>query len=314
MDTKQVLQNQNTPSENQQPMTSTLQQPEIGKSNKKTLRIIVYVLIAITLLATGTFGLWLYQEKIVKKSKPSPASLVTPTPSPLTIPTAKLTSRPELLSPSPVPQKPLTENSLSYTNIDGKVFLRHGGTIYSENDVRTGEPKEANLNINDYSWIWILEVPRDRYWTDGLFNFKTFPDREKFVYVIRLSFEEEGLHKQILTAYIYDLQENENNKIFFFSSPEDKYAFARVNSITSDGNFIDFTMFGCWNCGGHKPETLLYDVKKKNHKRIGKVIDFQWLESGKYQYKDYIVTPCDEPQPGECFKNSEDLPLKFGQF
>ena len=57
-------------------------------------------------------------------------------------------------------------------------------------------------------------------------------------------------------------------------------------------------------------------IKKRvsSIKNIGKISHFNWLNDGKYEYKDYVIKDCVEETMGECFEEPENLPLKSEEF
>lgn len=62
-------------------------QSEIPQKDKESQKIAVYALILIALLTLGIFGLWFYQGRIFKKSKPSPSASPIPSTTPSIMPT-----------------------------------------------------------------------------------------------------------------------------------------------------------------------------------------------------------------------------------
>lgn len=210
---------------------------------------------------------------------------------------------------------------LGYQIINGNVILKYRDQYFSESiDYPPIKLQSSNVNVVNNELICIMDTPKDvEAMYDELFSFKVFPDKQKFVYVMRWSLQEveENRVNLFLPVFIYDISSKKNRQILSFrpytSGQEKVYSFPHVESISSDNKHIAFTMHGCWDCGGHQPETLLYSVNEGQTRNIGKVIDFKWLKSGVYQYKDYVVISCEEPGPGECFKKAEDLPVKSGR-
>jgi hypothetical protein len=56
------------------------------------------------------------------------------------------------------------------------------------------------------------------------------------------------------------------------------------------------------------------NTETRKTKNIGKVLNFNWQENGRYSYKEYIKIPCKEPVPGDCTEDANKLPLKTEVF
>ena len=106
-------------------------------------------------------------------------------------------------------------------------------------------------------------------------------------------------------AYLLTESNNINTKLFTLSSGI--YVLPKIMEVSSDNKFISFELYKCWGCGGHQPETLLYNLETSEMENIGKVEDFEWLENGAYRYKEFMLQPCPKneegyfiPVEGEC--------------
>lgn len=150
MDSPQVVQNQNTPPGAQQVEVHSTPQPEIKEGNSKLLKILIYVLVAFTLLALGAFGFWFYQEKLIEKPKPSLVPAVTSTPGLLVTPTVK-------------PEATIT--------LDGKISKNEDGWLY--------ESLIYNFKMHLFSmngeYLWIPEASGNQI----IFKFTSVKDSQE---------------------------------------------------------------------------------------------------------------------------------------
>lgn len=64
-------------------------QQDTPKRESKILKVAIYILVSIILLALGAFGFWFYQEKLVKGPKPTSPSITSATPTSPVLPTAE---------------------------------------------------------------------------------------------------------------------------------------------------------------------------------------------------------------------------------
>ena len=198
--------------------------------------------------------------------------------------------------------------------------------VYSQDD-KSYDPQEIiSLDVTKYSWVDILKEPiKDSTGSisilvsDRLFSFKRVPNSNNFLFVIELSRSASvstngpwSPYQGGRDLYLYDrnLGKGELKKIISFTNSTTKYTYPKINSFSPDGRYVSIQLFGCWNCGGHVPETFLVDLQTFKSQNIGKTSFFSWRRDGNYEYKDYIVIECKEPQPGECSQDPSTLPLK----
>lgn len=241
-----------------------------------------------------------------------------------------MTSSPVIFNVSEFQDSGITikEYTVSFARVGDKTLLRYKGKIYDQDD-QYGNPQEIKLNsVDNYQWYGLVDSPimntQPTFAKDEFFSFKVFPDKRNFVFVMRwdrLPEERSGQPPKItqdFKVFFYDVTKGSKvTDTLSFVWPEDNgYPVPKIDKMSNDNRYVSFDMYGCWNCGGHQPEKLLLDVTTGISKRIGKVLEFEWQENGKYAYKEYIPKEC-PPGPGidyGCFEEPNNLPLKQGQF
>lgn len=271
------------------------------------LPLILIGILIVIVIAAGFF--YLGRVTVQKPSTTTP----TPLPS-VSTSEQKDTSLPKL--------NPEEYGVISFAKIDNKVVLRYKNKFYD----KQGYPEEpiSISNPNDYSWTGLVKAPAyidefiknygESY--DEIFSFKVFPNGKKILFIPRWEAEPVGDQGGwIFPVYYYDPANSPpTTKILSFTlTTGNEYIVPIIDQISSDGNYVSFDMFVCWNCHGHHPEKFLYSIGDKKAKRIGKVLDFKWLEKGNYEFKNYIVKECEEPGPGICNEDPNTLPLLTGQ-
>lgn len=204
----------------------------------------------------------------------------------------------------------------------GQNSLNDITSIYSQDDRKSYTPIEIK-NIDSSKFVWneminkIVEDSSDSqniYIADRIFSFKKIPGSNKLLLVLDWARSNNSLNQSERILYLYDPSNQNLKKIERFTSDGKNYSYPKIGEFSPNNKFVSIYLFGCWNCGGHQPETLLLDLTNFKTKNIGKVLEFKWGENGNYNYKDYIVIECKEPQPGECTKNSAELPLRTDHF
>lgn len=231
----------------------------------------------------------------------------------------------DLVAPTPTQEQTNSIsdiNTVSYATVSGKIILRYQDKFFDKAK-NLYEPEEISLsNANSYNWIKLVNRPESEtsYVFDEMFSFDTLPNNLGFIFVMRWVTNPKnlngGLVKSEYKVFYFNGKTNKLTNVLSFepSTSQDKYQIPKIDKISSDGKFVSFSMFGCWNCGGHYPETLLLNIESIFTKTIGKVKDFTWGENGKYTYKEYKIIDCVEDGPGECSEDSINLPLLKGQF
>ncbi|MCL4382858.1 hypothetical protein M1545_03650 [Patescibacteria group bacterium] len=204
---------------------------------------------------------------------------------------------------------PINENTVSYATKNNVVYLRYREKIYTEQESIDTEPKESNIDESGLTWYGLVDAP-EGLTDDAEFN-RVFSFREttngNFVFVMRYG----TATGQDFSTYYFDGQKV--NELILATT--EGYSIPKVASVSGDGMYASFDLYGCWNCGGHKPETVVVNLKSGENENIGKVSEFSWGQNGSYSYKEYIVKDCEPPSEGpmECFEEPETLPGKSGQ-
>ncbi|MBI3103725.1 hypothetical protein HYZ05_02185 [Candidatus Daviesbacteria bacterium] len=219
----------------------------------------------------------------------------------------------------------LSNNKVDYPNSKARTI----SNVYSQDD-KSYEPQEVtSLDTSKYGWVDILKEPiKDSTGSvsilvsDRLFSFKKVLNTNNFLFVVELSRSASvstngpwSPYQNSRDLYLYDRSsgKGELKKITSFANSTTKYTYPKINSFNQDGRYVFIQLFGCWNCGGHVPETFLVDLQTFKFQNIGKTSYFSWKLDGNYEYKDYVVIECKEPQPGECSQDPSTLPLKVGK-
>lgn len=216
----------------------------------------------------------------------------------------------------------ITNDKVDYPNSKARTI----SNIYSQDD-KSYEPQEiTGADASKYTWIDILTEPINDsvgsvsiLVSDRLFSFKKVPNTNNVLFAVELSRSASvstngpwSPYQGERDLYLYDRSSGKGDlkKITSFTNSTTKYTYPKINSFSQDGRYVFIQLFGCWNCGGHVPETFLVDLQTFKFQNIGKTSYFSWKLDGSYEYKDYFVIECREPQPGECSQDPSTLPLK----
>ena len=221
-----------------------------------------------------------------------------------------------------------SDKAVSFAEINGTLYLKYRDQIFNDSDQMI-MPTVTIQDSNQYKWQPLVEAP-DYVNKDGtsgydeLFSFKIAPDKKHFMFVMRWSDDTSETSTMHYEVYNYNpdlsgsVPQDNVKKLNLFPSgiPTDDNAqlVPKIETFDKSGDYVAFDMFGCWNCGGHKPEKLLMRLSDGATKNIGKISYFTWKENGNYDYKDYVVITCTEEGPGECSEDPATLPLKEGTF
>lgn len=213
---------------------------------------------------------------------------------------------------------PITEKTVSFTSSKEEIFLRYKNKIYTEDDPKTSAPQEVDSStVAQAEWIGLVDSPLGVLSNsfDEIFSYKQIPDSKNFLFVMRWT----KPNTMETPIYYYDNLANPSLVSIDIPAEKESYSFPKISEISYDGKYVSFNMYGCWNCGGHPPETLLVNLQSKATKRIGKLSYFAWKTNGAYEYKDYVTKPCPTQAdgsefmgPGVCSEEPANLPLKTG--
>jgi hypothetical protein len=219
---------------------------------------------------------------------------------------------------------PVKQNTVSFLRKDGELIMQYKGSYFGPRGTNEYEPRKiAYKPSSSDNWIGLVDSPintaQPAFISDEFFDLMEMPDVQSFVFIMRWDrqpVDHNNLGQDLKVYYFNPNQTNALKNILSFVWPGvDKYPVPRIDQVSKDGKYVSFAMLGCWNCDGGQPETLVYNLDTNGSKRIGRVINFKWLENGKYEYKDYVEKPCapDYVGIGPCVEDESKLPLKTGQ-
>lgn len=231
------------------------------------------------------------------------------------------TDLPPVVFSTPLIQEGLpSDYYVSFANVYGDILLRYKDKVYKQAE-GTADPQEVKLDeMQTIKWETLVELPINspvaKFFIDELFDFKLLPNKNDFLFTMRWSQQDGARLGQDFKVFYYDSGVKSVKNIFSSVLPtEGQFVVPKINKISLDSMFVAFAMYGCWNCGGHQPETLLMNVKTGQTKRLGKVSYFSWKENGAYEFKEFKEKECllDQRGPGICAEEPETLPLRYGQ-
>jgi hypothetical protein len=118
----------------------------------------------------------------------------------------------------------------------------------------------------------------------------------------------------ITSVFTYSIKDQVLTKLFdTFKLGSQKIPVAQ--NITSDNSAIIFNLISCFGvCEKEVPEIMTYDLESGSMKQLGKVLDFQFLGEGNFQFKEFVVEQCgvNAEAGSECYKDPAKLPYKKG--
>jgi len=242
----------------------------------------------------------------------------------------------------------LGKSSISFVDSGNEIFIKHEINLVDARieipnlkdrnlikvympDVNSNPLEMNNIDSSKFKWVEILhdQIPQASgssfLVSDRLFSYKKLPNNSSFLFVTdweRSASQNQNSwlpYQSERILYYYDRSQNPArlSKIETFRAVDSKqYSFPKIDTFSLDGQYVSVLLYGCWNCGGHKPQTLLINLKTSTSKNIGKVEQFSWGQNGAYEYKDYVVSECPQSTDGvekECIQDPSTLPLKSGQ-
>lgn len=207
-------------------------------------------------------------------------------------------------------------NTVSFGRMGNETKLQYRGKYYDDSNQFAMEPISLP-GAGSYQWYGLVDspagVPAGKFMVDEVFGFKPMADNKSFLFIMRWGIE--SADKVDLSYYLYYYNPAKTPKLTLvkkFNEGDGSYGIPKINQVSGDGLHLALDMFGCWNCGGHKPETMLLNLETLQTKNIGKVSYFAWKTGGAYDYKDYVVVTCEGESMGECSEKPESLPMKTG--
>lgn len=233
----------------------------------------------------------------------------------------------------------LGETTVSFADSGAETYLKHtinlsvGKALIPNSNVRSSTtiftqnvlyvPQEAQkVDSNNLHWIELVKQPisdianssKVLVW-DRLLSFKLVPSSKSILFSEEFHKSGDKTEDSERTLYFYDRSSGAGTVrvVHAFTREKDGYSFPMIHSISPDGRYANIELFGCWNCGGHEPKTLLLDLQSLKSINIGKVIQFAWGNYGKYTYKDYVEIDCTDERPGPCNPDPNTLESKSGQ-
>lgn len=295
-----------------------MEQSDTPKSSPSRQNVLLIIIGSVLLLFVGFAGGFLYaksnQKQIVEEVKQ--AEVTEPTQIPA-ISQAAANLEPVLKS-----EIPISENTVSYTYSGNTLYMRYKGFVYDETSAEQGDSSLTKIeNPDQLTWYGLVNPPANLSDRDGfneLFMFKKSPVDKSFIFIMRWPVIVDVNSDSNFSVYHYDVTKNTDrlSKISLFATApvSDGYSVPRLNTISADGKYVSFKLYGCWNCGGHQPQTLLYKLTEAKAKNIGKTSFFEWGNNGAYSYKEFKEIPCDPPSegPATCSEPAEKLPLLTG--
>jgi len=229
------------------------------------------------------------------------------------------------VTPSPTPfilprGEDIKQNTISFTTIQGKVFLRYKGTFYDIDDAMNNPIKVSVTNEKKLSWVGITDGPEksDQVAFDEIFSFKRVPNSNDFLFVLRFdswlaASESAG---QTIQLFQYSLAKDPHVISYqpFVAKPENTdFVFPKITSFSTDSKKVAISLFTCWNCQNTSHKILLLNLNSHATKIIGPIGSFLWNSKEMYTYQDKPSRPCDQFSEEGC-EELKKLPLKQGSF
>lgn len=231
------------------------------------------------------------------------------------------------LSPTVNPYENGVSNTISFTKVNDKIYLKYKGTIISET---IGNQDKIQLNAlanpDSYPWTQLVNSPAitEDQGHDSIFDFRVLPNKNNFIFIVEWPMNNNSTDFKV---FYYDASQSTNKlsniltiNAFGENSPKGQNV-PRIDKISADGKYISFKMYSCWNCDGQPaPDEMLLNRDTQTTKRIEPVSYFEWKANGNYAYKEYKTEPCPTAPPGQtnryanCPIDPQKLPLLNGKF
>lgn len=171
-------------------------------------------------------------------------------------------------------------------------YLKLGGKYYDLNK----SPEDPLTEVPSVTWVTVLETWKDLGKTAKIFDYKVFPNSSALIFTLALDPTLGENETMVLyKTYSYNskrayLNNNKKALLVFESiwSYSHNYSVPKIGEMSKDGQYLTLYVYGCWNCGGHTPETHIIDLIHfdNNYKNLGKIGEVIWEDNGAYSYKD----------------------------
>jgi hypothetical protein len=279
--------------------TPKVNTPPQVKNSYKFLFFILLGIFVVLILAVG--GYLFIQSRNVATV---PEAVPTPT-----IAEMNVTSSPTVLNKDSGIN--LGAQTVSFARLNDEIIIQYKNKYFKESATSTLVEEAQGENVEGLTWYGIANPPVGEIFFDEVFSLRKITNTQKFFLVMR--WQNGNPDNDDFSIFSYNPAKTPSiEKVSYYEEGEQNVP--QLDKVSTDGSRISALLFSCWNCGGHAPETLLINTETLAVKRIGKVIDFVWTDTGSYTYKEYVPTECEGEYAGECAKDGDDLPLKSGSF
>lgn len=172
-------------------------------------------------------------------------------------------------------------------------YLKFGGKVFDLTKDRHEPYVETAVDsssITGKQWRTIANVSTLGV-NASIFNYQLIPNTKNILFTLTTNVGLITEAEYAQTAYIAYLFDSQREKVDLIYQSVAGYSAANYmipvfSGSSKDGQYIALDLLGCWGCGGHKPETILIDLKHadNNRKFLGKVDSVTWSENGVYTY------------------------------
>ena len=169
---------------------------------------------------------------------------------------------------------------IEFAIINNEPVLKYQNSTFKAGFSKYKEPINANLNTQGYNWTNLVKLSDvdDNPVIEGVFSFVRIPNTNSYMLVAR-----PGLKSY--QVYIVNFGKDTPTVTDITSKivkSHEQLNVPRINSISPDGKAAEFSMYYCWNCDGHKPQTLLLNLSTLKTKNIGLTYrDWETLGNGR---------------------------------
>lgn len=303
--------------QNQQVNPTSQPSQSISTTNPKSkLLIILSILLLSLIVGNGAYYLGLNSKRSTIETNQN-YSPITPSLEPTT-----------QVSKSPLKSlSPDNYDTVSYGYQNAQLLMHYRNKVYSYDEINKKMVKPIpESQYSNVTWYGLLQAPQSvndalikhkGYGHDEIFDLRPLSDNN-FVFIMRWDkiASDNGSNWE-LPIYYFHANNQSLELLASYLWPNDKEtSVPRFNSMSPNGKYLAFNMYGCWNCDAGYPEIMLMNINTKATKRLGKIFEFTWKENDSYAYKEYKEIPCpDEPRGQDpCLEDPTTLPLKNDSF